>query len=85
MREHLCFIAFCEQTSYRYFGKKKISLFEGNTCSALKCSVLVWLGHIALMKPSTDELWEHRSLSYSCNEVAGVNESHTGTEREEDE
>lgn len=45
----------------------------------------MWLGHIALMKPSTDELWEHRSLSYSCNEVAGVNESHAGTEREEDE
>lgn len=56
---------FCDQTSYVVrFYLFIYFFFGGNTCRLERC-VLVQPGHIALMKSSTDELWEHRSVIYA--------------------
>lgn len=92
LKEHLCFIALCVQTSYILenfffsFLVEVLTFFEGNTCSGFEV-LCFWYGwaQIALMETSTELLWEHRSLSYLWNEEAGVNESRIQRQRQGEE
>lgn len=70
------FSLFCDQTFYGFSFYLFIYLCGGNACR-LERSVLVQPGHIALMKSSTDELWEHRNVIYAMKRQKLMNHTNT--------
>lgn len=79
------FSLFCDQTFYVFSVCLFIYFFGGNTCRAL-----FWYSRaIALMKSSTDELREHRSVIYAMKWQKLMNHTntytHIGRGKEKDE